>query len=163
MMLLRCKNIKTLVLIDIDNTLADTYVRLRHTEVINSYSLFAIYSTLDPYHNNIEFINSLSRGLSTRSVILTARNYLVRFVTISWLKKTTLVFSNCYHSNNLKNKLYFFKIGLLFMDELIIFDDFSESGEKFNEPLIDQEMLTFVNSNNRIRYFGLKEIIEIRG
>ncbi len=161
MCFLKLKNTKTLVIIDVDNTLGDTYSRIRKATVLNKHSLNAIYSTLEPYYNNIGFINSLNQGRNTKSVVLTARNCFYRLATMSWLKKTGLCFSGCYHSNNLTNKLFFFKVGLLIMDELIIFDDFSEFGERYNEPVLNDELLLFVNSNNRIKHYGLNEILKI--
>ena len=151
------KNNKPLLILDIDNTLADTWPsfaqkwnsdRDRHINLL-------------PLHPVIKYVKSTYPVENYEWVFLTNRSYYLRKLTIKWLVNQELP---AYNANvilvqNPKEKIELIKKYI--KRRAIYFDDLTYNHEK-GEVKFYSEVIQQCKVLTNIEYFGYDKIIEIR-
>ena len=153
------KSVK-IVFIDIDNTIADTWVTLKSNKFTNEKDR---HQKLKPFDGMRTFIKNQYRdnNNSYKIIYLTARYFTVIPITKQWLNKNHF-FENpdsLIVVSKPKLKLYFLKLAVKKKYDVIYIDDLSynhENGEtKFYDAIISE-----INTMN-IDYKGYNEIKKI--
>lgn len=144
---------KRIVIVDIDNTIANTWPTLKNNR--RSFFEFKRYSNIEPLVASINYINNLKEE---NLIFLSARPFYYWLTTKQWLNVNGFpsVCMNLFLVSKAKVKLKFLKYILERKIEIIYFDDLSfnhENGEiQFYESEID-----FVKRHN-IQYFDFNFI-----
>ncbi len=150
------KSNKPIVIIDIDNTIADTWPS------INAHwkSIFERHIALKPFKKVIEFINTEYSPKNYTWVYLTSRKYQLRGVTKKWLIENNMqVSNNIIIVQSPKEKVELYKKYL--NKSFVLFDDLSYNHEngivKFYENEID-----YIRTSKHIIYFGYNQLIPLQ-
>jgi hypothetical protein len=150
------KNIKPLLIIDIDNTIADTWPSFKQKWISEDFRMI----NLQPIQPVIDFLKKNFPEISYQWIFLTSRSYNLRITTIKWLKNQNLPAnnSNVVLVQNPNEKL--FLINKYAKKRTIYFDDLTynhENGEiKYYSNVIKECILL-----NNVQYYGYKQIINI--
>jgi hypothetical protein len=149
-------NSKIILLIDIDNTLADTWPTLNRTWKSESERLL----NLNPFES---VISHLFKNYSLKEyqwVFLSSRSYFSHYVTINWLKKNNMPagWKNVILVQSPMEKIDL--VNKYVKSKIVYFDDLSynhENGEiKFYEKEIE-----LLKLNDNVEYHGYNEIVKI--
>ncbi len=150
------KTHKPLLIIDLDNTIADTWPSLNQKWISEDFRIL----NLEPIKPVIDFLKKNFPSISYEWIFLTSRTYNLRISTIKWLKNQNLPANN---SNVVLVQNPLEKIVLIkkyVKKRTIYFDDLTynhENGEiKYYSTVIEECMLL-----NNVQYYGYKQIIDI--
>lgn len=147
---------KQILLLDIDNTLADTWPTINQSWNSESERL----SKLNPLESVISHLFKNYSPKEYQWVFLSSRSYFSHYVTICWLKrnkmpagwKNVILVQSPMEKIDLINKYV--------KNKIVYFDDLSynhENGEmKFYEKQIE-----LIKINNYVEYHGYAEILKI--
>jgi hypothetical protein len=143
--------------IDIDNTIADTWPTLLITNRFSSEK--NRYASLEPFISIKDFIDNDLCKISDKKIFLSARDHRNFDVTLSWLKDNGFFDDNSelYLVPNAYSKIPYLKSLILFKFSIVYLDDLSynhENGEvRFYESIIE-----FAMKSKYIKYIGYKQI-----
>lgn len=149
-------NSKIILLIDIDNTIADTWPTLNKTWKSESERLLK----LNPFQ---PVISNLLKNYSPKEhqwVFLSSRNYFSHLVTINWLKKNNLPAS---WENVILVQSPMEKIELInkyVKNKIVYFDDLSYNHENGEMKFYEKE-IELIKINDYVEYHGYAEISKI--
>jgi hypothetical protein len=150
------KTHKPLLIIDIDNTIANTWPTLNQKWISEKFRVI----NLQPIQSVINHLKEKFPEISYEWIFLTSRSYNLRKVTIKWLKNQNLPAnnSNVVLVQNPNEKL--FLINKFANKRIVYFDDLTynhENGEiKYYSNVIEGCMLL-----TNVQYYGYKQIINI--
>lgn len=139
---------KSIVLVDIDNTIANTWPTLKNSK--KSFFEFERYRNIEPLLASISYIKNLEEK---NLIFLSARPFYYWFTTKSWLKSNGFPsgFSNLFLVSKANVKLRFLKYAIEKEIKIKYFDDLSFNHENGQIKFYDIE-IDFVKSSN-IEYF----------
>ena len=148
---------KTILLLDIDNTIADTWPTLNKTWKSESERL----SKLNPFQTVISHLFKNYSPKVYQWVFLSSRNYFSHLVTINWLKKYNLPaeWKNVILVQSPKEKIDL--INKYVKKKIVYFDDLSYNHEKGDIRFYLEE-IELIKVNDYVEYHGYAELFEIR-
>jgi hypothetical protein len=149
-------NSKIILLIDIDNTLADTWPTLNKTWKSESERL----SKLNPFQSVISHLFKNYSPKVHQWVFLSSRNYFSHLVTINWLKKNNLPagWKNVILVQSPMEKIDL--INKYVKNKIVYFDDLSYNHENGDMKFYEKE-IELININDYVEYHGYAEISKI--
>ena len=149
------KSRSRIVIIDIDNTIANTWPTLLQDWDNESQRIYSI----EPIFSVIDYINHYYPESSYTRIYLSNRSYFYFFDTYKWLKKVNMNTNfNVVFVPKPEHKINLFKKHHEI--NFIYFDDLSFNHEKGNVLYFDKE-ISYVNMNKNIKYYGHKKILSI--
>lgn len=144
-------------IIDIDNTIADTWPTLK---IIDSYlTEFERYASLRAFNQIKDYMYNTLMIKSKLKLFLSARNILMSKTTENWLINNGYYdkLSNLMLVPNASYKLPFLKILILLKYKIVYIDDLSYNHENLN-ILFYNKVINFVTNSKQIKYIGYEEI-----
>jgi hypothetical protein len=144
---------KSFLIVDIDNTICDTWPLLMFES-----DLAKVYSRADCFTGVRNHVIKLSESSDVILVFLTARNLKYFFLTKKWLKKYQFK-GHLFMCNSIDFKFIFLKI-LVSSQKCLILDDFSWNHENGNVIFYDYivDYLTNHNNSEYFDYLALKKL-----
>ncbi len=148
--------IKPIVIIDIDNTIADTWPTIN--EIWDN--TFERHINLKPLLPVIGYIKSNYPNSKFQWIFLTSRNYYLHNTTRKWLMKSSMfVERNIILVQSPSEKIDLFKKYL--NKSFVYFDDLSYNHEN-NKVLFYEDALQYIKSRGDIIYFGYSDLEKIK-
>jgi hypothetical protein len=147
---------KQILLLDIDNTLADTWPTLNQEWNSESDRL----SKLNPFEPVISYLLKSYCPNQYQWVFLSSRNYLSHLVTINWLKKNNLPagWKNVILVQSPMEKIDL--INKYAKNKIVYFDDLSYNHENGKIKFYEEE-IELLKLNGNVEHHGYNEIIKI--
>lgn len=155
--LFRISKKRKIIVFDIDNTIADTWVTLRKDSLVSYKNEYDRNLQLALIDGAYDLVNHAQQSYN-HILFLSARDPRLYFTTRKWINKNfseldfTLVLVP-----NVKMKLMFWKCLSKIQNNLVVIDDLSYNHEN-NDIKFYQNEIYYLTSNDSIKYFGLDEI-----
>lgn len=144
-----------IVIIDIDNTIANTWPTLIQDWDNESQRI----SSIEPITSVIDYIKNYYPETSYTWIYLSNRSYFIFFDTYKWLNKVNMNTNfNVVFVPKPEHKINLFK--KYHNINFVYFDDLSFNHENGNVLYFDKE-ISYLNMNNNIKYYGHKKILSI--
>ena len=157
-LLIRRKNYKKILILDIDNTISDTWT-YKYSKNNNKGASHSLYSSLPAFFRMRKYI--LDNFRDFKVIYLSARSYKLYFKTIDWLRSNDypLKNNNVILVNNVKAKLYYINYLLSKGHEITYIDDLSYNHE--NDEVLFYDQVLEKLDKSKIKYLGYLEIEKI--
>lgn len=139
-------------LVDIDNTLADTWPSLRNYVYRNENHR---YGSLSIFLGMRNFILD-KMEMKKRVIFISARSYLDYFSTLKWLSNNGLKSASVILVNRAEDKLSYIKM-LLNRGVAVVYIDDLSYGHEYGEVRLYEKMIVKVKELE-VEYLGVKEI-----
>ncbi|AOR26756.1 hypothetical protein FORMA_16060 [Formosa sp. Hel3_A1_48] len=153
------KKNKSTIVLDIDNTLADTWPTLKNENINNFSNEKHRISSLNLINGAFDLVKYSSKKFD-QIIFLSARNPAHYFITKKWIDSNFKKISyklRLVPNVNLK-QIYWEKI-IKISNETVIIDDLSYNHENNDTKFYNNE-INYLQSNSSIKYFGYADICD---
>lgn len=146
------KTSETILLCDIDNSIANTWPQWKNPKIeVNTF-----YKNIPPLFKSINFVKDYCTKNNLRIIFISARPYNELSNTKTWLKLYFGADNLVFLVKNASDKLWYYKTLIEKGKDFIVFDDLSYNHEN-NEVKYYTEIANFLK-NNGIKHFDYKFI-----